>query len=162
MYHRNATRIVRTLIICFLTLALAAQLHAADADDSSFDKALEKHLAAVRDKNFDNLVATLPDKGELILILPSGQKSDTAEAYKTMHKSWFAQSGWTMKHEVLKKHRSQGMGYALVKSDYHEADRGGKPYHNQLFVSLIFRRTEKGWVLVFDQCTKIPAEPSKG
>ena len=140
-----------------LPLLLFICTHPTPTDDPAVDPAfsatLSRHLKALRDKDYETFAATLPDAGPFSLVLPDGSRLETAEAFKAMHREWFATPGWTMTHEVLHVHQSGDMAFALVKAVYREAERDGKPYRNTLYVSRVFFREQGRWLMRYDQAT---------
>lgn len=150
----------RLLRFMLSVVLLGPALFAAEPT-ASFAEVLNKHLAAVRQQDFDAFAATLPDSGPFTLILANGSKTDSVDKVKEMHREWFAAGGWTMRHEILTQNAGERFAHALVKADYREADRNGSPYEVQIYVNMVFEKTKKGWVLIHDQCTNLPKSDAK-
>jgi len=142
--------------ISILAMTLGSVVRA--GEEHTFGSALETHLAALRARDFAAFDETLPERGKLTLILPDGKRSESAEEFRSLHREWFQQGGWTMTHEILEKRQTGDLGFALVKADYREAEREGKPYRNQMYINMVFEMQGDKWVLVFDQCTAIQSE----
>ena len=47
------------------------------------------------------------------------------------------------------------MGTVLLHVNYDEKDRGGKPYHLEHYLYLVFKKQGNEWLLIHDQNTKI-------
>lgn len=140
--------------LVFWVLSCAVGLIAGDTVDPSLKMALEKHLSALRSKDLKSFSETLsPDK--LTLVLPNGKLIKTPREFVEMHREWFGEAGWSMTHKVHSISQNGNMGFALVKSEYREEERDGKPYLNTMYVSRIFEKVNGKWLLVYDQATAI-------
>jgi ketosteroid isomerase-like protein len=140
---------------CWLGLLLTggAAEHAWASDDCDFDCTLKRHLDAIQARDFDAFEATLTRGPRLSFILPNGKYFDDATAYRDMLKGWFAEDGWTFNYQTVAVEQTADMGHALLLVSYDEADREGKPYHLDHYLSLLFKREGDGWFLVHDQNT---------
>ncbi|TQV89343.1 YybH family protein [Aliikangiella coralliicola] len=125
------------------------------ASACDFKCTYNKHIDAIKSKDFKAFESTIIKDGQLPFILPNGKYFDDPVAYRKMLKEWFAEDGWTFSPEVIKTEETKEMGTVLLKVDYNEKDRGGKPYHLEHFLFLVFKKEAGGWFLVHDQNTKI-------
>lgn len=122
----------------------------------TFDETLEQHLNAIRTKDFAAFAETVPQQGELSLILLNGKLLDNAEDFIELNRDWFTDPDWSAQIKLVRKVAGEDLGFALVEVDYHDVDRQGQPVHHTYFLSLIFRRHEDGrWLLTHDQNTGI-------
>lgn len=149
-------RFAETLL---LGLLLATPGLAAACD---FDCSLKRHLQALEQHDWAAFESTI-GHDQLPLILPSGALSLDAAKYRQMLQPWFEGGGWTFKAREVHREVGQDLALVLLDVDYDEADRGGQPYHLDHWLTLVFRKTDQGWKLVFDQNTKqeppAPASP---
>ena len=120
-----------------------------------FDCTLQRHLQALESHDWAAFEATL-GKQQLPLILPNGALSLDGKSYRDLLQPWFAEGGWTFKAKELHREVGSDLALVLLDVDYDEADRGGKPYHLDHYLSLVFRNTDGEWRLVFDQNTSQP------
>jgi uncharacterized protein (TIGR02246 family) len=121
----------------------------------SFEQALERHLRAVRDHDFDAFLATIATDGSLTMILPNGNLLDNYDEIVELHQEWFADSEWQMTTELITKHETAEMGTALLLVNYEDVDADGQPVQFQYFLNLIFARRDGKWLLIHDQNTII-------
>lgn len=133
------------------SLLFAAPLTSAAACD--FDCTLSRHLQALEQHDWALFESTLGD-GQLPLILPNGALSMEGSRYRAMLQPWFAEGGWTLKAREVHREVGSDIALVLLDVDYDEADRDGKPYHLDHWLTLVFRKSGDSWKLVFDQNTK--------
>jgi hypothetical protein len=117
---------------------------------SSFDDALERHLAAVRERDEDTLVDTI-DPAEILLVTADGEVSFDPDLFVKRHRDWFADPGWSLGTEVVHTEVGSDLGTALVRLDYR--DPGGVSHPSVLH--LVFRRDGDRWLMTQDQNTPI-------
>lgn len=135
-------------------LLLGTAARAQPPEACNFECTLKRHLHAIQTRDFDAFEATLTRGPRLSFILPNGKYVDDASAYREMLKGWFAEDGWTFNYQTISIEKSAGLGHALLLVSYDEADRDGKPYHLDHYLSLLFKREGEAWYLVHDQNTE--------
>jgi ketosteroid isomerase-like protein len=124
-----------------------------DVSACDFDCTLKRHLDAIQARDFPVFESTLTRGDRLTFILPNGAfRSDPTE-YRQVLKGWFDTPGWTFDYEMVAVEKTVEMGSALLLVAYDEADRDGKPYHLDHYLSLVFKKQGDGWFLVHDQNT---------
>ena len=121
----------------------------------SFGGALERHLDALRSKDIDVFLETLPQDGPLTLILPNGKLLSNAQDVIAFHRDWFADEDWSIETHVLRTIVGSEVAAALVRVEYNDLDRQGKPISQTYFLNIIFQRQDDRWLLVHDQNTTI-------
>lgn len=126
-----------------------------EALDASFTQTLQQHLNAVSNKDLEILKATLSPKGDMQLILPASEITNTTEAFLDMHEAWFQDSSWTFETKILHTDIGQEMGIAIVEVMYREPDRNGKPYFNKMAVSYALRNMAGNWYVVKDHACSL-------
>ncbi|WP_444997417.1 YybH family protein [Aliikangiella sp. IMCC44359] len=136
-------------IIVSLLMFVCYQSQACD-----FKCTLDKHLDAIQKRDFKTFESTLTEGDRLTFILPDGKYSEDTLSYKAMLKEWFATDGWTFSPKVIAIEETEKMASALLLISYDEAERNGKPYHLDHYLSLIFKKEKGRWGLVHDQNTK--------
>ncbi|WP_196139709.1 nuclear transport factor 2 family protein [Aliikangiella sp. G2MR2-5] len=139
--------------------ALTTAVMAESTTHCDFECTLSQHLQAIQTKDFEAFEKTITPEAKLTFILPNGKYFDDSAEYRQMLKEWFKQDGWTFNFKVISKYSSNTFGHALLLIDYNEADRGGKPYHLDHYLSLIFEKQGSHWYLIHDQNTKTDLSP---
>lgn len=120
----------------------------------SFEETLAKHIGALRAKNLEAFLETVPQTGEFSLILPNGKLIATAEEFITFNRDWFADPDWSMKIDMVRQAAGTEIGFALLDVIYLDRDREGKPIQKSFYLNLIFQRDVTGrWLLTHDQNT---------
>jgi ketosteroid isomerase-like protein len=120
----------------------------------SFEQTLEKHLQALREKNIDAFLETVPQTGEFSLILPNGKLLNTAEEFVEFNQDWFGDPDWSMKIDIVRQMVGEEIGFALLDVIYSDRDREGKAIQKSFYLNLIFQRDASGqWLLTHDQNT---------
>ncbi|MCB0705537.1 MAG: hypothetical protein KDC34_09525 [Saprospiraceae bacterium] len=128
----------------------------APTDTEAFTAALENHLATVRNKDYESLVNTLPEREyPMQLILPDGTRMQTVGEFLDMHQEWFQDSSWTMDTQILFADRQGDYGMAVVEAMYREADRGGKPYFHKMYITYALKEFEDKWLVVMDHASTV-------
>ncbi len=120
-----------------------------------FNETLEQHLDAIQQRNLGALMETLPENGDLILIMPNGRMMRTVTEYINFHKEWFDDQDWSVSTELVAKNQVDDMGYATLNLEYKDVDPDGNPIMMLLILNLIFEKRDDQWVLVHDQNTPI-------
>ncbi|MBB1268830.1 nuclear transport factor 2 family protein [Shewanella sp. SR44-3] len=133
----------------------ASLLLSTNAYSCDFDCTLNKHLTAIKARDFTAFESTISQQSRLTFILPNGAFFGDASEYRAMLKEWFATSGWHFNYKIISVEKSAEMANALLLVSYDEDDRDGKPYHIDHYLSLLFKKQGDGWYLVHDQNTKI-------
>lgn len=118
----------------------------------TFKETLELHLEAVRNRDIDTLITTLPKEGEeTILILPNGSMDRSRDSFVEGHIEWFSDKSWRQDIEILNIIESKEMGLATVKYDYVVDEK----VLSTALLTLVFKLVDNNWVLVHDQNTPI-------
>lgn len=138
----------KMLGVMFIGVSLCSSLLACD-----FDCALQTHLKAIQEKDWLSFEKTLT-RSSLPFILPNGVMMMDAQHYRDALQPWFEAGGWQFNAKEIYRNVTPEMGVILLDVDYDEADRGGKPYHLDHYLTLIFKKEKDAWRLVFDQNTR--------
>ncbi|MGW3254414.1 YybH family protein [Streptomyces fungicidicus] len=116
-----------------------------------FTTALDRHLAAIRDRDLDGYVLTVhPDA---TLILPNGRTVTGTDEIRSFHKNWFQDPDWSMTTETVRTLELADTAVAVLAVDYRDLDAEGRPYALRHLLSLVFARVDGEWLLVHDQNT---------
>jgi ketosteroid isomerase-like protein len=116
---------------------------------------MEIHLSSIVKKDIELMKTTLPQSGDLYLTLPDGSMTTTVKEFVDGQGSWFKTDGWSFVNKIIKHEHGKQFGYVLVIADYKENDRGGKPYHHQMFVSYDLKKNNDKWIVVKDHASTI-------
>jgi ketosteroid isomerase-like protein len=141
---------VKKLFLMMLIVVSTSGTYVAACD---FDCTLNRHLNAIKTRDFEAFESTLTQGDRLTFILPNGKFRDDPIEYRKVLKSWLGSPGWTFDYEVVAVEKTSEMGSALLLVSYNEADRDGSPYHLDHYLSLVFKKEGNGWYLVHDQNT---------
>ncbi|MFZ5617274.1 MAG: YybH family protein [Pseudomonadota bacterium] len=151
---------MKSLIIAamFVVLAGCAGEGALMAEHPDFDAALDRHLAAIADRDLDAFKASVTDNPTLYTIVQNGCAFTTPAETVALHEDWFKRDGWSWKGEVIHKIVGEDIGVAVIKYDYQDSP-GAKPFSTWL--TFVFKIEDGEWRLVHDQNTMI-SEETKG
>ena len=141
-------------VLSFSAIFAVSTSNAQSQEKCNFDCTLIKHLTSIQSRNYELLESTITPDKEMTFILPNGQYFEDPLTFKKLIKEWFADTAWTFEYKIIRKFHSNSLGYALLLIDYNEADRNGKPYHLDHYLSLVFQKKGERWYLVHDQNTK--------
>ncbi|MCB1581543.1 MAG: nuclear transport factor 2 family protein [Marinicella sp.] len=144
------------LIVCvFLLTACNHQQNLKNNDEASALKVMQKHLAAVSNKDLSILQQTLSPDGQMQLILPQTEIISGVEGFMQFHKDWFAQPGWTFETKILNSEVGENLAMMVVEIIYREAERDGKPYFNRMIVSYDLKKINHQWYVIKDHASSI-------
>ncbi|MEM8523015.1 MAG: nuclear transport factor 2 family protein [Bacteroidota bacterium] len=124
-------------------------------NEQLFIATLEKHLAAVSNRDLETLANTLSPTGEMYLILPQTETMTTTEDFLDYHVTWFRDTAWTFETEILKTAIDDNLGMAIVDVTYSELERNGEPYFNHMQVSYTLRKEGSEWYVYKDHASSI-------
>ncbi|HHL32109.1 MAG TPA: hypothetical protein ENJ41_05940 [Oceanospirillales bacterium] len=145
----------KTIQILILTLIMVSCANHTTGNKPTFEQAIQKHLDSITSKNIKQMKQTVAESGEFYLTLPNGQITTTIKEFIDGQTAWFNSQGWRFSTEIIKQEHGPQYGYALVIANYHEADRGGKPYHHKMFISYDLKNTNGLWLIVKDHASTI-------
>ncbi|MCB0616701.1 MAG: nuclear transport factor 2 family protein [Phaeodactylibacter sp.] len=128
---------------------------AVESDSIGFQAALDAHLNAVRQHDFEALKRTVPASGPMHLVLPNGAHFATAEEFLSLHEEWFQDTTWTMETKVQHIDPSADSGIALVEAINREPERNGKPYFHKMFITYSLKKVNGQWLVVYDHASTI-------
>lgn len=145
---------MRTTLALLFGLVTAGPVHADDAGpmEAALDAVLERHVAAIQNRDLAAYAATLTTGNELYLVMPDGAVYKTREAVLDMHREWFTDPDWTWKGETVRKVIGMDLATVLMTFDYRDhADSEPRSF----WLVLIFALEDGEWRLVQDQVTRI-------
>ena len=120
---------------------------------SDFKTALQEHLNSIKNRDIDAFEKFFSPHYSAMVILPNGVKIEGNEEIIDFHKQWFEDDDWQMETRVVDCFEMENMGYVLLDVDYEDMDEDGKPYQMSYYLSMLFAKTNCGWVLLRDQNT---------
>ena len=128
---------------------------AVESDSIGFQAALDAHLNAVRQHDFEALKRTVPASGPMHLVLPNGAHFATAEEFLSLHEEWFQDTSWTFETKILNTDIGDKIGLATTEIVYREPDRNGEPYFNRMIVSYGLEKIDGQWYVIKDHASSI-------
>jgi ketosteroid isomerase-like protein len=145
---RDYTFRIRLVVMCVVLVGLKANAQ-------TFDQTLHVHLKALRTGDIVAFEPTVAN--DIIHISPMGEKNTSREQFMKLHQEWFKRTNWEWEGVIVKKHNNRSLGYALIELTYKENDANGDiNFSIKCYLTLIFKKSVKGWQLVYDQNTVIP------
>ena len=139
-------------------LVLLAWLLAACATSpmpsAPFEPQVERHIAAIENRNLGEIEATITAREDLLLVLPSGKVSRTRADYLDFHRALFANQSWRMTFEPVHFQTYGRYGHALYRVTF-DGDGAGPTPASPAYLTLGFRLEQGEWRLVHDQNTPI-------
>ena len=122
---------------------------------------MEKHLAAVSNKDSASLAETLSPSGHMQLILPSTEIIPGVDGFMKYHNDWFKNPDWTFETRILNSKVGSLLAMVIVEIVYQEPLRDGKPYFNRMTVSYVLEKTEGQWYVIKDHASSVQKSTDK-
>ncbi|GAA2606784.1 YybH family protein [Paractinoplanes durhamensis] len=119
-----------------------------------FATAVDRHLAAVTDRDLDTYLKTVHEDVSLVLL--DGRLVEGRTAVGDLHRDWFSDPDWSWHLTQLRSSEQGDTGIALFAVDYDDVDANGKPYTSRYLLGLTFARCGGDWLLIHDQNTPTP------
>ncbi len=132
-----------------LTVSLAA---CTPAKAPSLQPTLDKHIAAIMDRDFDSYAQTISKGETLPLIFPDGTLLESRAEVADFIKTWFAMPGWRTTMEPVSQIIGKDLAVVLLKTSYRDTPDGPDRY---AYLTLTFQLQDGEWRLVQDQNTRI-------
>ena len=146
-------------VIGFLVLACndaKKEVPTQQESEALFMLTMQKHLQAVSNKDIKALKSTLSSSGNIQLILPQSEITNTVDAFIKYHEEWFALPiNWTFETKILNTTIGKEIGIAIVEIIYKEPERNGKPYFNRMVVSYALQCIDNKWYVIKDHASSI-------
>ncbi len=117
-----------------------------------FKKVLEVHLKAIKDKDLNLFITTISEQ-DVTLIMPNGALICGRENFIEFHKDWFSDKDWDLNYEIIKQEEGEEMSVVLLKVEYKDINPEGKEYSLNYYLTLLFKKIEGKWGLIYDQNT---------
>ncbi len=125
-------------------------------DSLNFLTALNMHLDAVKNKDFEALKRTMPAPEEAFhLILPNGAMMTKSGDFLNAHEEWFQDTTWTMETQILYTSNGPDYGIALVEATNREPERNGKPYFHKMAISYGLKKVNDNWLVIHDHASTL-------
>ncbi|MBI5191429.1 MAG: nuclear transport factor 2 family protein [Nitrospirae bacterium] len=118
----------------------------------NFDKALQDHLDAIRNRDIEAFKAHMTRGDTLYTIVQNGHVFTTPAEIIAIHEEWFKDPNWIWDGSVVNKVVGEDMAMALVKYEY-RSKAEDKPVSTWLIY--VFQLQEGEWRIVHDQNTSL-------
>lgn len=134
-----------------------------EADKKAFVDLMQKHLDAVTNRDLATLESTLAPDGNMQLILPGTEVTNTVEEFVEYHSAWFKDTTtvWTFDTKILNTVVGPKMGIAVTEILYKEPERNGVPYFNRMNVSYGLKKFKGRWCVIKDHASSIEKSTDK-
>ena len=116
---------------------------------------LDKHIAAIMNRDFDSYTQTISKGETLPLIFPDGTLLESRAEVADFIKTWFAMPGWRTALEPVSQIVGKDLAVVLLKTSYRDTPDGADRY---AYLTLTFQLQDGQWRLVQDQNTRITIE----
>lgn len=127
-----------------------------ETNKADFNTVLQKHLKAVSNKDLETLKSTLSPNGNMQLILPKTETTNTVSDFVKYHQEWFAAPiEWSFSTKVQNTTIGETVGMAVVEVVYKEPLRDGKPYFNRMIVSYDLEKINGNWYFIKDHASSV-------
>lgn len=117
-----------------------------------FDTALQKHFAAISNRDIEAFKAHLTKNDTLYTIVQNGHAFTTPSETIELHRQWFKDPDWIWEGTVVHKVVGEDMAMALIKYQY-RAKADDAPFTTWL--TYVFQLQEGQWRIVHDQNTAL-------
>ena len=132
------------------------------SNEIAFVATMQKHLNAVTNKDLVALKSTLSPNGNMQLILPNTEITNTVADFMEYHKNWFAvKTPWSFETKILNTEVGEAFGIAITEIIYSEPERDGKPYFNRMYVSYALQKMDGKWYIIKDHASSIEKSTDK-
>ncbi|MFK7957421.1 MAG: nuclear transport factor 2 family protein [Lysobacterales bacterium] len=120
---------------------------------ASFDDAIKQTFRAIKERDLDRYMGTLPPASKIAMILPNGSRWNGRDEVRAGHREWFADPTWTFNARVVQKTQTEHFGMAIFDVSVDRPDNPGSPF----LLSMGFAPGPSGcWHLFHDQNTLKP------
>jgi hypothetical protein len=117
-----------------------------------FDAALQKHFAAIANRDIEAFKSHLTHGETLYTIVQNGYAFTTPSENIEIHKQWFQDPDWTWNATVVHKIVGEDVAMALIKYEYRPKPDAA-PFGTWL--TYVFQLEEEQWRIVHDQNTAL-------
>lgn len=117
-----------------------------------FDTALQKHFAAISNRDIEAFKSNLTHGETLYTIVQNGHAFTTPSETIAIHEQWFKDKNWVWEGSVVHKIVGEDVAMALVKYQYRS-----KPEDQAIvtWLTYVFQLQDGQWRIVHDQNTAL-------
>lgn len=117
-----------------------------------FDTALQKHFAAISNRDIEAFKSHLTHGETLYTIVQNGHAFTTPSETIAIHEQWFKDKNWVWEGSVVHKIVGEDVAMALVKYQYRS-----KPEDQAIvtWLTYVFQLQDGQWRIVHDQNTAL-------
>lgn len=117
-----------------------------------FDAALQKHFAAIANRDIEAFESHLTRSDTLYTIVQNGHAYTTPAETIEIHRQWFKDQNWLWEASVVHQVVGEDLAMALVKYRYR-----AKPEDEPIltWLTYVFRLEDGQWRIVHDQNTAL-------
>jgi len=120
-------------------------------------------LTSVVNKDLKTMESTLTPNGNMQLILPGSEITNTNTDFMKYHEGWFSDTTtvWTFETEILNSKAGMTQGMSVVEIVYREPERNGEPYFNRMIVSYDLEKVDEKWYVMKDHASSVEKSTDK-
>lgn len=117
-----------------------------------FDAALQKHFAAISNRDIEAFKSHLTKDETLYTIVQNGYAFTTRSETIAIHEQWFQDHDWIWEASIVHKVVGEDIAMALIKYQY-RAKADDKPVATWL--TYVFQLQDGQWRIIHDQNTSL-------
>lgn len=121
--------------------------------DMTFQQTVEAYLDAIKKRDLQQLLTAITFDEEIDVILFNGAHFKGRTLVTNLHSAWFTDPDWKLDAQIVRTVETPELAYAFILVDYSDEKLGDKPYKEQQYVTLVFRKQNERWYLTHDQTT---------
>ncbi len=123
-------------------------------DDTAARAKLMSLLSSLEERDIESFRTNMASADEMDLILTNGDIITSVDSFVELHRGWFQDTTWSIRHELVDFKFYGNFATSTVKAYYNEPDRNGRPYFHNMLVSYVLRQADDGdWMIIKDQAT---------
>lgn len=150
--QNNRIKTILTFIVVISSIFMLTACGGGAAVKPDFDLALQRHFAAISNRDIEAFKSHLTKGDTLYTIIQNGHAFTTPAETIELHRQWFKDSNWVWEGSVVHKVVGEDVAMAVVKYQY-RAKAEDTPIVTWL--TYVFQLQEGQWRIVHDQNTAL-------
>lgn len=151
-WQNNRVKNILMFIVVIFSIFMLTACDGGAAVKPDFDLALQRHFAAISNRDIEAFKSHLTKGDTLYTIIQNGHAFTTPAETIELHRQWFKDSNWVWEGSVVHKVVGEDVAMAVVKYQY-RAKAEDTPIVTWL--TYVFQLQEGQWRIVHDQNTAL-------